>query len=140
MREHLFRALVEVGCPKGLAGQVLDRYGEIEVGAGPQGEDDVFVADTGIGWAPDRPQAEFAEAARDLAVRLADANAVLRGRAVHGEPVPLYWPLRQARSGEVCPESGYWMTPGRTRTLEAFAAGNLLPPLHGRRVTWYQVT
>lgn len=139
MRDSLVRALVGVGCPVDLAERTVDRYGEVEVGVNPSGCDDVYVADVGRGWTATQPREDFEELARDIAARLVESNAELRTRAAAGEPVPVFWPLRRAKSGDVCPESGLWITDGVDRAPEAFASGNVLPTLDDRVVTWHQI-
>lgn len=139
MRDSLVRALVGVGCPVDLAERTVDRYGEVEVDGVEAGSDGVYVADVGCGWNAANRREDFEDSARDLAARLVHSNAELRSRAARGESVPVFWPIRRARSGDVCPASGTWIADGVDRAPEAFGLGTLLPTLDDRSVMWHQI-
>ncbi len=42
----------------------------------------------------------------------------------------------QARTGQVCPESGVWKVVGTPSTTAPIAKGNRMPPYSGNAVTW----
>jgi hypothetical protein len=42
----------------------------------------------------------------------------------------------QARTGEICPESGVWKVVGTPTTTAPIAKGNRMPPYGDRAVTW----
>jgi hypothetical protein len=42
----------------------------------------------------------------------------------------------QARTGEICPESGVWQVVGTPSTTAPIAKGNRMPPYNGGAVTW----
>jgi hypothetical protein len=41
-----------------------------------------------------------------------------------------------AKTGEICPESGVWKVVGTPSTTAPIAKGNRMPPYSGNAVTW----
>jgi hypothetical protein len=46
----------------------------------------------------------------------------------------------EARTGEICPESGVWKVKGPRSTTAPIAKGNTMPPYDGRAVTWVLIS
>jgi len=42
----------------------------------------------------------------------------------------------EARTGEICPESGVWKVKAAQSTTAPIAKGNRMPPYNGQAVTW----
>jgi hypothetical protein len=130
-------ALRDVGCPEDLALRLVDRHAVLDRDPVKRREVRVRLLTATSGWLTSTAPEDAAEAARDVASQLFDANRQASALRSIGEPVEALWPLRQARSGKACPESGLWEAPEVGAKARPFELGSVLPHLSGAAVTWH---